>query len=262
VKRTTETVEPVAPSQDQGLAGRRALVTGAALRLGRATALALASAGVHVVAHYRSSAKDARALVAELRRTGVDAWAVRADLDDPRQAEGLFAKAVQAAGPVDFVVNNASIYPESSLADLGLDDLVRNVRVNAWSPFVLGRALAAQGRGGCVVNLLDARVSQYDRRHAAYHLSKRLLFSLTRVMALEFAPALRVNAVAPGPILPPPGEDETFLRRVASLNPLRAWGNPGQVAEAVLFLLRSGFVTGQVLFVDGGCHMKGSSYGC
>jgi NAD(P)-dependent dehydrogenase (short-subunit alcohol dehydrogenase family) len=192
---------------------------------------------------------------------GVEACAVRADLSGPRQAEALLRAAERRAGPVDIVVNNASIFPETTLAEMGIGDLELNMRVNAWSPFALGRALAARGRGGCIVNLLDARMTQYDRRHVAYHLSKRMLFALTRLMALEFAPAVRVNAVAPGLILPPPGEDERYLRRVASQNPLLRWGAPQQVADAVLFLLRSDFVTGQVIFVDGGQHMKGSVYG-
>ena len=126
------------------------------------------------------------------------------------------------------------------------------------APLELTRCLAAQGRDGAVVNLLDARVGDYDRQHAAYHLSKRLLAALTRRMAIEFAPRLRVNAVAPGLILPPDGEDEGHFDRLASTNPLQRRGCPEAVAEAVLFLLRSDFVTGQVLFVDGGRHLRGN----
>ena len=101
----------------------------------------------------------------------------------------------------------------------------------------------------------------YDRAHAAYHLSKRMLFTLTRMMALEFAPQIRVNAVAPGLILPPPGQDASFLERMASTNPLGRHGDASDVADAVLFLTGAGFVTGQVIYVDGGRHMKGAVYG-
>ncbi|MFW6158915.1 MAG: SDR family oxidoreductase, partial [Planctomycetota bacterium] len=119
----------------------------------------------------------------------------------------------------------------------------------------------AQGRDGAIVNFLDTRVVAYDREHVAYHLSKRMLFSLTRMMALEFAPAVRVNAVAPGLILPPPGRDRAYLERLKSSNPLNRVGTLGQVTEAVLFLLGNEFVTGQVVFVDGGQHMNGRTYG-
>ena len=135
------------------------------------------------------------------------------------------------------------------------------MRINAWAPFVLGRALARERRGGCIVNLLDSRITDYDAEHAAYHLSKRMLATLTRMMALEFAPRVRVNAVAPGLILPPPGEDDGYLERLKRTNPLERHGEPADVAEAVLFLARSLFVTGQTIFVDGGRHMRGAVYG-
>jgi len=125
----------------------------------------------------------------------------------------------------------------------------------------LSRALAAQGRSGQVLNLLDCRILSYDAEHAAYHLSKRMLFSLTRMLALELAPRLRVNAVAPGLILPPPGRDEAYLQALARTNPLQRHGGAGDVVRAALFLMQSGFVTGQVIYVDGGHHMTGRTYG-
>ncbi|HNR34300.1 MAG TPA: SDR family oxidoreductase, partial [Candidatus Hydrogenedentes bacterium] len=136
------------------------------------------------------------------------------------------------------------------------------VNLNALAPFLLGRCLAAQKRPGGIVNLLDARIADYDREHASYHLSKRLLFTLTRMMAVEFAPCVRVNGIAPGLILPPEGKDESYLAQLAATNPLNRYGSPDDVAEAVLYLLRSDFVTGQVIFVDGGRHMRGGMYGC
>ena len=112
------------------------------------------------------------------------------------------------------------------------------------------------------MNLLDSRITDYDREHAAYHLSKRMLFALTRMLALELAPRTIVNAVAPGLILPPEGKDEDYLRRMAHTVPLNRHGDAGDIEQAVLFLLRCEFVTGQVIFVDGGRHMEGRVYGC
>jgi len=243
------------------LAGKIALVTGAGVRLGRAVALALAEEGANVIVHFSASAAEAEATARAIRRFRRKAWTVRADLADPAQAEGLLPMAARAAGPVDYLVNSASIFAASRLADFTAAELQANVQVNALSPLLLARALAAQQREAAVVNLLDARIADYDREHAAYHLSKRMLHSLTKMMALEFAPRVRVNAVAPGLILPPPGKDEAWLRKLSHTNPLRRIGSPEGVAAAVLFLLRSDFVTGQVIYVDGGRHLRGCVYG-
>ena len=145
--------------------------------------------------------------------------------------------------------------------DFSLKDLEDNVQVNAISPLLIGRSFAKQGCEGAVVNFLDTRITEYDSGHAAYHLSKRMLFTLTRMMALEFAPSVRVNAIAPGLILPPPGEDVLYLQKLAPTNPLNRIGSPESITDAVLFLLNSEFVTGQVIFVDGGYHIKGNVYG-
>jgi hypothetical protein len=244
------------------LTGDLALVTGAGRRIGRALALALAEAGCDVVVHYRSSDTAAEETARAVRGRGREAWTVRADLEADGGPDAAFDAARDAAGrAVGILVNNASIFPPGRLPETDPDDVLRNVRVNAMAPMVLARRLAGQAACGQVLNLLDTRIADYDAAHAAYHLSKRMLFTLTRMMALEFAPGLRVNAVAPGLILPPPGEDEAYLERMKQTNPLGRTGSPEEVAEAALYLLRAPFVTGQVLFVDGGRHMKGAVYG-
>lgn len=243
------------------LAGKTALVTGAARRIGRAVSVALAAAGANVVVHYRRSRVEAESLADDLRRRGVEAWTLEADLKDSAQAEDLLQKALALAGPVDILVNNASVFLKSRLGDLTPEALIDDMKVNALAPFLIARQFAGQGREGAIVNFLDTRVVDYDGEHVAYHLSKRLLLSLTRMMALESAPKVRVNAVAPGLILPPEGQDEGYLQRLAHTNPLQGYGSPDDVAGAVLFLLRSKFVTGQIIFVDGGRHLKGNAYG-
>ena len=130
---------------------------------------------------------------------------------DPGAAAGLFPRVVDQAGPVDFLINNAAAFPENGLEDFTPDGLHGIINVNAIAPLLIARGFAAQRRPGAIVNFLDARIVDADERHAAYHLSKRMLFTLTRMMALEFAPAVRVNAVAPGLILPPEGEDEGYF---------------------------------------------------
>ena len=243
------------------MTGKTALVTGAGKRLGRAIALALAGEGVGVYLHYHRSAGEAEQVAAEVRAKGVRAWTAAADLADPDGARRLMVGALEAAGSIEILVNNASIFPAGRILDTTPEDIARNVNVHAVAPLVLVQAMAAQGIEGHVVNLLDSRITDYDRAHAAYHASKRLLFSLTRMMSLEFSPGIRVNAVAPGLVLPPAGKDESYLEALAHTNPLHRYGSLEDVVRAVVFLIESEFITGQIIYVDGGRHMRGSVYG-
>jgi pteridine reductase len=244
-----------------GLQGKVALVTGAAKRLGRAVALGLAEKGARIIIHYHSSAGEAEETAGLIRKTGGKVWTVEADLAKSEECQRLFTQAGKTAGRIDILVNSASIFPRQSLLDFRAEDLTANIQVNAMAPLILSRQLARQAKEGVIINFLDTHITGYQKGHAAYHLSKRLLFSLTRMMALEFAPAIRVNAVAPGLILPPEGEDENYLKTHAQENPLKAHGRAEDVTQAVIFLLQSSFITGQVIFVDGGFHMKGNTYG-
>jgi pteridine reductase len=243
------------------LAGKAALITGAARRMGRATALALADAGVHCVLHYRSNAEECAAVAGEVRALGVQAWEVQGDFAEPQAAAAVFGQARAAVGAVDILINNASIFPESTLTGCTPEDVHSNLNVNTLSPLLLAREAAAQERGAVVINFLDAMIADYDRKHVAYHLSKRALYSLTRMMAVEFAPKVRVNGVAPGLLLPPEGKDESYLESLAHTNPLQTYGSLELITETVLFLVRNTFVTGQVIYVDGGRNLRGAMYG-
>jgi NAD(P)-dependent dehydrogenase (short-subunit alcohol dehydrogenase family) len=242
------------------LKGKTALVTGGAKRIGRAVSLALAKDGVRVVLHYNTSEGEAESALALIRERGPEGLSVRADLKNPSEAEELLPRVTEQAGPVDILVNNASIFPENRITDFTMAELDENVRINALAPLLISRSFAKQGRSGAIVNLLDTRITSYDAHHAAYHLSKRMLYEMTRMTAVEFAPAVRVNAVAPGVILPLPGKDDSYLEGLRRTNPLNRIGTVEGVAEAVLFLLESDFITGQVVFVDGGRHLKGGLY--
>jgi pteridine reductase len=238
------------------LRGKTALITGAAKRLGRAVALALAGEGMNLVIHHWASAAEAEALCQEIRQLGVQAWSVPADLGDPAAAEALLGQAVALAGPVQVLVNNAATFDPSKLADVTFDQVSESALVNAWAPFVLSRAFAAQGLPGRIINLLDTALEGNIRAHVAYILSKHLLAVLTRMTALEYAPGITVNAISPGLILPPPGQDENAFDRLIERVPLQRHGAPEDVAGAMLFLVKSDFVTGQVIHVDGGTHLR------
>ena len=242
------------------LRGKTALVTGAAMRLGRAIAKAMSEQGVNVLVHYNRSDAAARILCEEIRQTGVSAWPIHGDLMEVGGARKLFADALGQSAVIDILVNNASIFEKDTLWKADDESLSRNMCLHTIAPLVLARELAKQERPGHIVNLLDTRVTVYDREHASYHISKRMLLTLTRMLALELAPRVAVNAIAPGLILPPAGEDERYLERLASTNPLGRHGDPTDVTETVLFLLKSRFITGQVVYVDGGYHMKGHMY--
>jgi len=236
------------------------LVTGGAKRLGRDIALRFAREGAQVIIHYCDSEAEAFATAEEARAAGVHAWTLRADLSKPEEAERLWNDALDAARVVDVLVNSASIFPQGTLAELDEASLVENLRVNTLAPLHYMRRMASVPRAGCVINLLDSMIRSYDRNHVAYHMSKRALHSLTRMAAVEYAPLLRVNGIAPGPVLPPQGEDADYLAARGADTFLQAYGSGAHVAEAAVFLARSTFVTGQVIYVDGGNHLKGTMY--
>jgi len=239
----------------QSLQGKTALVTGGAQRLGKATVRALAKEGMRVVVHFHHSDMAAQELVQELTATGAEAWALAANLAQPEEGAALIAQALELTGALDLLVNNASTFPADRLADVTWDALTASMAVNAWAPFELGREFARLiGRGG-IINLLDARLSGYDWTHVSYMLAKQLLALITRLQAVEYAPHITVNAVAPGLILPPEGQDESYLTRLAATVPLRRHGEAVDIADAVVYLAQSTFLTGNVLYVDGGRHL-------
>jgi len=238
------------------LKGKTALVTGGAKRIGRAIALGLAGTGINVVIHYNSSEKEAGETVSQACDRGVRAWKVRGDLTITTEAERVFQEAVDAAGAIDFLINNASVFTASVLSDIDYDDLRATLGLNAVAPLVLSECFARQKGDGVIINLLDSRIKHYDLNHVSYQISKNILYYLTEALAVEYAPRIRVNAVAPGLILPPAGKDESYLKRLSHNTLLNRHGDPSDITDAVLFLLSSTFITGEVIYVDGGQNLK------
>jgi len=244
------------------LKGKVALVTGASKRIGRALAIALAEEGVNIVAHDRRSLERETAKVcSEVVDCGSKSWQVLADLERPEEYESLVTQALKAAGSLDILINNASIFLPGTVMDVGFGDVTRHLHVNAWAPFVLSRDFTRLARSGKIINILDTRITSYDRTHVAYVMSKKMLSALTMMCALEFAPDFTVNGVAPGLILPPAGKDENYLDRLAETVPLRKHGEPADIEDAVLYLLKSDYVTGQIIYVDGGKHLAEGQHG-
>lgn len=243
------------------LGGQKALITGAAKRIGRECALALADEGVDIVVHYAGSRDEAEATASIVRERGVKAYTVQADFLDPLSFKPLIQQSLEMAGGLDILVNNASDFPMNEFWDFNRDDLAHSVEVTAWAPLELGREFAKVVKTGAIVNMIDARVCGYDWKHTAYHAAKILLDLFTREMAIKFAPDIRVNGVGPGLILPPEGKDESYLESLKGTTLLQKYGSALDIAAAVVFLLKSDFITGHTVFVDGGRHLKGPALG-
>jgi NAD(P)-dependent dehydrogenase (short-subunit alcohol dehydrogenase family) len=233
-----------------------ALVTGGALRIGRAIVLALARNSYAVAIHANKSLTDAEALRDRVIRDGGRAGVVAADLADHDAVMGLMPAAVAAVGPLTLLVNNASAFEPDRIGDLDRDRFDRQIAVNLRAPVFLAQALAAQApAGGSIVNVLDQRVYRPSPGFFSYGLSKSALYVATTTLAQGLAPHVRVNAVAPGPTLPNVwhGED-AFARRSAAM-PLGHGPSPEEIADAVVFLASAKNITGETIAVDGGQHV-------
>lgn len=243
------------------LVGRTALITGGAKRLGRATALTLAERGINTVIHYNNSAQRADETVQLSKDKGVLSDKIQYDFSDTDGINKLIQKAVNITGNLDFIINSASVYPVDNLESLSGERLNRTININGLAPFILAREFKNTCNTGSIINFLDARMTDYEPKHISYQLSKQMLFNLTRMMSLEFAPDIRVNAVAPGIIIPDKNTDKEIIEHLKSGNPLNRIGNMEEVTSTVLFLLQNEFITGQVIYVDGGRNLRGNVYG-
>ena len=239
-----------------------ALVTGGAVRIGRAICEALAARGCGVVIHYGRSKREAVALVREIVAAGGRANAVQGALDTPAGCARLMRDALAVAPGLNVLVNNASVFTKETLAAMTPKSLAREFQINLFAPMLLTQAFAkalGKRRGG-VVNLVDRRIVVNEAGCIPYLLSKKGLAGFTASAALELAPGITVNAVAPGAVLPPPGRGgEKAMRDLAGAAPLRHRCSPADVARAVVFLLEQDGVTGQTVFVDSGQHLLGGA---
>lgn len=250
--------EDFGPEPEKPLAGRVALVTGAARRIGRVLAQALAGAGAGVVIHYRESAGEAQTCAAEIFAAGGRAALVQGDLADPEVAEGLIELAARPFGAVDLLVNNASIFAPGEALDTDLAEWELNQAINLRAPFLLSREFARAlppERGGDIVNLNDWRALRPGADHFSYTVSKVGLHGLTRSLAVALAPRIKVNEIALGAVLPPERATDEYLHEVRRAIPLDRWCRPREVAAALLFLAGAPGLTGQTIFVDGGRNL-------
>lgn len=233
------------------LAGKTALVTGGARRVGRAIVEELARAGCRVVIHHASSDADAAALAAAVAAAAV----VKADLRDRAAARAVVDAAVAATGRLDLLVNSAAAYARTPLATLDDDTFAAMMELNVAAPLRLMREGARAGATS-IVNIVDVAAWQPWANWSAYATSKAALLHLSRCLALELAPATRVNAIAPGTVIFPDDWDEARRRAQLARIPLGRSGTPADVARAVRFLCEEEYLTGACIPVDGGAGMR------
>jgi NAD(P)-dependent dehydrogenase (short-subunit alcohol dehydrogenase family) len=244
----------------------RALVTGAGHRLGRAMALYLAGRGYDVAVHYASSAAAAQQVVREIVALGRNACALQADLLNPDAAEALVAQAASAlGGPLTVLINNASIFEHDTIHTATRTSWDRHIGSNLQAPFLLTQGFAAQARpathdpepraSSLIVNMIDQRVRKLTPDFMTYTIAKMGLWALTQTTAQALAPAIRVNAIGPGPTLIGARQSQQHFDRQRAATVLKRGANPADITAALGYFLDADAVTGQLICVDGGQHL-------
>ncbi|HLE50652.1 MAG TPA: SDR family NAD(P)-dependent oxidoreductase [Anaerolineales bacterium] len=238
------------------LQGKTVLITGGAVRVGRALSLAVARNGADVIIHYNRSQDQAKQLQVEIQGTGRTAHLLQADLSNPRRAAQLVTRAL-TFGPLFALVNNASLYEPLNLTNTNLENWECHLRTNLTAPFLLSQAFAKAIRPseeGRIVNILDWRALRPGADHLPYTISKAGLAALTRSLAIALAPHVTVNGLALGAILPP--GDQSASDDILDRVPSARWANLNELGQALLFLLAGpAYITGEIIHLDGGRHL-------
>jgi pteridine reductase len=240
------------------LAGRVALVTGAGRRVGRALAVALGARGMHVIVHYNSSSAGAEETVRLVMRAGGSAETRGADLGDTHEAVRLVDQALAARGSLDVLVNSAAVMRRTPVGETSASDWDEMFALNVRAPYFLSQraAPALRAARGSIVNIADLAAFETWPAYVPHGITKSAVVQMTRALARVLAPEVRVNAIAPGVVLLPQGWSDEDAERLRATTPLARLGSPEDVAGAMLFLLDAGYVTGEVITVDGGRHVR------
>ena len=232
-----------------------ALVTGASQRIGKSIALALAAKGYDIALHYNHSKAKALQTAKEIQKHKVQCELFQANLSDATHVTQLIPQVTKTFPKLTVLVNNASIFEKDQLHTGNINDLDKHMTTNFQAPYQLSIDFAKKCKKGHIINILDTHIVQNTTHHLTYLLSKKALAELTQIAAIELAPHIRVNGIAPGLILPPPGEKRAYLDRLAKRIPLKKKGNVNDVTKTVAFLMENPYITGQIIFVDGGEHL-------
>lgn len=229
-----------------------ALVTGSAHRLGKAFALSLARMGYSIALHYRGSADEAEKTVDEIRALGVECIPIRADLTQPEKIDFLFSLVDEFKQPLKVVVNSAAVMPAGKADELELKDWDSALDLNLRAPFLISQHAAKRMDNGLIVNITDIGANKAWSRYPSYTVSKAGLESLTKILARAFAPNIRVNAIAPGLVLPSDVVNEETWNNLINKLPLKRAAALDELTSTLEFLIKNEYITGQTIAVDGG----------
>lgn len=236
---------------------RTVLITGASRRIGASIAHLLAKEGWEIILHYNNSRKEAADLSELLGNEYPDRKfpVLQCDISNPDAVLSLFERLPEDISGLDALINNASIFDAGTIEETSPVFLRKEMLVNFEAPFFLMQSFKNNFGKGSVVNMLDTKIVKNEASHSAYLLAKKSLAELTRMAALSFAPQIRVNAVAPGPVLPPPRKSIDYLKDIIENTPLKRQVDTTDIASSVSFLLNNPSVTGQIIFCDSGAHL-------
>lgn len=235
--------------------GKNALITGGAIRVGKAITLGLAKAGANVVINYNRDAEQAKITAEEAKKLGVSALPVQADIASWEQVQRMFSQIHEDLGGIDILVNNASVFKKTTIPSESIDDWHATIDVLVNGAFYVSNLAAKdmlKNQEGAIVNIVDLSIWEPWTNYTAHAVGKSALYALTRQFALELHPYVRVNAVALGPVLPPVDYSPERIQKSADRTLLNRWGTPEDVAETVVFLVNAKFITADVIAVDGG----------
>lgn len=233
---------------------RTALITGAPKRMGHSLAEHLAVSGWNIIIHFNSSEQPAEELENSLssKYPNQKFHRIKANFSNENEVGQLIPSVVSKFGVFELLVNNASVFTPGRLKETDNHLFNKQMDINLKAPFLLMRDFAVFCKKGNIINFVDTRISTNKSSHAAYSLSKKGLWELTKMAALEFAPAIRVNAIAPGVTLPPEDKDENYLNKLAENIPMKKPGGVAPILKSVDFILRNDHLTGQLIYADGG----------
>lgn len=233
-----------------------ALITGGSDRIGKAVAIHLAKQGYHLVLHYNSAKEKAENLQMQIESTyKVKVELLQINFLKENDFDRIFEDFKRKSITIEVLVNCASDFIPSSFNEQGSELFDKEMTINLKIPYLLTKAFARVFGKGNIINFVDTKVAKNKTVHLDYILSKKLLKDFTKISAVELAPNIRVNAIAPGLILPPEGKDESYLLNLAKDIPLKTIGNLDEILKAFQFILDSYFFTGQILYIDGGEHL-------